>query len=173
MSSPPRDICHRHDCTNEIPMHREGQGKPQRYCSDACRNRVDIRRKRSRHRKKTDSADLRAKVMMEHGIEIPMLPTLRKYGLTVKEYIRILERQYWKCPVCDRNLDSLKVSTDHEHVPGWSKMSKSERKKHVRGICCSYCNWYVLGRNNDPDILKRAASYLYAHRRRQRRRKSS
>ena len=77
---------------------------------------------------------------------IPKPQTLRKYGLTAREWSAILRKQGNACAVCKRVPDNGRLCTDHEHVKGWKKMPPEERKKFVRGMLCFFCNHYYVGR---------------------------
>ena len=96
-----------------------------------------------------------------HGVRFPAVRTLETYGLTLDEWLAILQRQSWKCPICDRA--NQKWNTDHDHVPGWKKMPPEERKTHVRGILCWYCNHRVLRDLRDAKLAQRVADYLAAY----------
>jgi hypothetical protein len=78
---------------------------------------------------------------------------LRKYGITVEEYDRILERQGGGCAICGRKDagDSRRTTfhVDHCHTTG-----------KVRGLLCSNCNTGVGKFEDDPERLERAAMYL-------------
>lgn len=73
-----------------------------------------------------------------------------KYGLTVKEYDRILKSQEGVCACCqkeppaDRNL-----YVDHNHITG-----------KVRGLLCLQCNVGIGSLGDDLDGVLRAVNYL-------------
>lgn len=96
----------------------------------------------------------------------PSLGTLRKYGLTLKDWKRILRRQGGSCGLCHVTPPSGILHIDHDHVAGWKKMSPEERKMYVRGIVCYQCNFVYLRRGADSDRLRAGAIYLdrYAQR---------
>jgi len=77
---------------------------------------------------------------------IPKPATLKKYGMTEREWKRMLTEQGNVCAVCKRIPDNGRLCTDHEHVKGWKKMPPEERKKYVRGMLCFFCNHYYVGR---------------------------
>ena len=59
---------------------------------------------------------------------------LRKYGLTPKQYIEMIEAQGHECLICSgRSINGRNLSIDHDHITG-----------KVRGILCNRCN-VVLG----------------------------
>jgi len=84
------------------------------------------------------------------AIAYPSPGTLNKYGLTLDDFKRILEKQGGVCPICNKVPNPSKRDgkirwvIDHYHVKGWKKMPPEKRKLYVRGICCWYCNrWYT------------------------------
>ena len=95
-----------------------------------------------------------------NGVRIPTLRTLAKYGLTMKDYERIMRRQKWACAVCGNVPASGILHIDHEHRRGFSKLSPDERKKCVRGVICWYDNSVLLRRGATPERLRSAAKYL-------------
>lgn len=109
----------------------------------------------------------------------PMLATLRKYGLTPADWLAILQRQGFKCPVCMGPLDNnRKLAIDHAHVAGFRArrrlksgrrvrvMKPADRPAHVRGILHAWCNRFVRSWLT-PSRAKAIAAYLEAHELRQ------
>ena len=90
---------------------------------------------------------------------IPRPATLKKYGLTQEDWIRIYESQNGCCPVCGNPLTG-RTNIDHFHARQWSKKSDADRKKFVRGILCFFCNKYYLGRGVTIERLRNAIAYL-------------
>lgn len=77
---------------------------------------------------------------------------LKIYGLTKEDY-ESLDLGY--CPICLSTWDSrVRPCVDHDHSHG------GPRSQRVRGILCSYCNRYRVGRFRDADIVYRIARYL-------------
>lgn len=89
---------------------------------------------------------------------IPSKVTLRKYGLTLEEWVHMWDTQGGVCPICLRPMTRPVV--DHIHVKGWKKMPPDERKKYVRALLCWICNTRILTRGITPEKLDRAAAYL-------------
>jgi DNA-directed RNA polymerase subunit RPC12/RpoP len=83
------------------------------------------------------------------------------YGLTKKEWLAIFAKQGNKCPICGGQ--NKKWVTDHEHVRGWKLMPPSERKKYVRGILCTWCNFRVVRIGITIYKLENALNYLKAY----------
>jgi hypothetical protein len=101
--------------------------------------------------------------------------TLAKYGLSEGEWKYLLKSQGGGCGVCERTAEALPtpkrggapfLAIDHEHVRGWKIMSPELRKLHVRGLCCTRCNHFILTRYGTPALHRAAAEYLERHSRR-------
>jgi hypothetical protein len=73
----------------------------------------------------------------------------RTYSISLGEYLDILASQGFRCCVCLKELTGISNSVDHDHKTGV-----------VRGVLCSYCNRYVLGRLRDWEVAQRMADYL-------------
>ena len=75
----------------------------------------------------------------------------RKYNLTLEQYNEILRSQDGRCGVCRRRREEFKTNfcVDHDH-----------RTLEVRGLLCTNCNRYIIGRWRDPVVFENAASYL-------------
>lgn len=78
-----------------------------------------------------------------------------KYGLTQKDYEKILRKQDNKCAICGTK--EPKGRYHIFHIDHCHKTSK------VRGLLCSACN-QALGKFKDnPKILREAANYIEQH----------
>jgi len=96
------------------------------------------------------------------GVKPPGVATLRRYGLTVEEWLELMAAQDWKCPVCHRR-SGVQWVTDHEHVPMWKHKPPEERKRYVRGVLCAYDNrWHVPSRMSSVQS-QRITDYLAAY----------
>lgn len=98
----------------------------------------------------------------------PRRATLRRYGLTVEEWRRILRRQGGVCSLCGKVPANGMLNIDHEHVKRWKKLPPAERKKAVRGLVCPFDNHYVVGRYMTVARATAVLAYLKAHERRRR-----
>jgi hypothetical protein len=71
-----------------------------------------------------------------------------RYGIGVKDYDAMYEKQEGKCAICgikrDKNLD-----VDHCHDTG-----------KIRGLLCNCCNQALGLLNDDENIIKKAAEYV-------------
>ena len=78
--------------------------------------------------------------------------TLRRYGLTVRDYKEMLAAQDYRCAICGSTNPYHKSKVfcvDHCHETG-----------KIRGLLCHPCN-NGLGRfQDDPKLLRAAAKYL-------------
>lgn len=102
----------------------------------------------------------------KNGVELPSDRTLKIYGLKASDWLRILKRQKWACPLCGVTGKVL-WNIDHEHVAGWSKMSDADRAKHVRGILCFRCNRYnAPSRNFTTNMAKKLHTYIQKYEKR-------
>lgn len=78
-----------------------------------------------------------------------------KYGLTVKEFDTLIEKQNKVCAVCEqpeklvRNGNVQPLSVDHNHSTG-----------EIRGLLCNDCNRNLIAQRDDPAIFLKAAAYL-------------
>ncbi len=71
-----------------------------------------------------------------------------KYGVTQAQFMDMLARQDYLCPICLDNVHAGS-SLDHCHILG-----------NIRGILCSNCNTGIGMLRDDPALLRRAIRYL-------------
>ena len=71
-----------------------------------------------------------------------------KYGVTEKDYQKILEEQKGGCSICEGN-GVRALAVDHDHFTG----------KH-RGLLCVKCNLALGHANDDVKILQNMIDYL-------------
>lgn len=77
---------------------------------------------------------------------------LRRYGVTVAEYERLIKVQRGRCAICrttDPGGGHVSFAIDHDHISG-----------HVRGLLCRNCNSAIGMLQDDPDIIAAAAAYV-------------
>lgn len=82
-----------------------------------------------------------------------------KYGITLAEYIELLEKQEHRCAVCDcmdgsdkhNGLRTKQLSIDHDHQTGI-----------IRGLLCNDCNRAIGQMQDSSVLLRKAAEYLEA-----------
>ena len=92
----------------------------------------------------------------------PKYSTLKRYGLTSKEWEAMLESQGGTCGVCRKIPESGRLCTDHEHVKNWKRMPPEERKRYCRGVLCFQCNHQHLRRG--MTLIKAEALVEYLRR---------
>jgi hypothetical protein len=94
-------------------------------------------------------------------VKAPTAATLRKYGLTGDDWRTLA----WTCPscaICVRLFASgVRAVVDHEHVRGFKKMTPADKRRHVRGLLCGYCNRWLVSKNT---VVTAAAVLAYMNR---------
>ncbi len=74
----------------------------------------------------------------------------RKFGMTIEQYDAMLEAQGGGCFICGRPpREDISLHVDHDHSTG-----------KVRGILCFCCNNALADFQDDPSLLRKAASYV-------------
>lgn len=74
-----------------------------------------------------------------------------KFGMTIDDYERLLEKQNGVCAICLRGeRKNKRLSVDHDHAT-----------KRIRGLLCNDCNTKVLPlADADMNVLYRLREYL-------------
>jgi hypothetical protein len=79
---------------------------------------------------------------------------MRKYGITLEQFDRMLQNQHGKCAICKGpNPKATNWHVDHDHVSG-----------QVRGLLCFACNTGIGQLQDDPNVISAALSYVRKHR---------
>lgn len=82
---------------------------------------------------------------------------LKRYGLTLREYGKMMEQQAGRCAICDFLFDYRKRKSspniDHCH-----------RLEHVRGVLCGACNMGLGFFRDRPELLEKGVKYLTLNR---------
>lgn len=80
--------------------------------------------------------------------------TLKRWGLTILDYERMLHDQNGGCAICGANPTTMKMrlAVDHDHKTG-----------KIRGLLCASCNRGIGLLKEQPDVLRAAAQYLLKH----------
>lgn len=97
------------------------------------------------------------------AVRPPTPATLARYGLAEAEWLTILAGQGGVCAICRRVPRTGRFVIDHEHVPGWKEMSPYLRRRHVRGLLCSFCNSHCVGRFMTLPKAGEVLKYLTAY----------
>jgi hypothetical protein len=93
-------------------------------------------------------------------IKPPSAVTLRKYGLDIRAWLALVERQGGVCAICGKLPKTGRLVIDHEHVRGWKKLPPEQRAWYVRGLLCWWDNAQTVGRGATAERLRSAARYL-------------
>jgi hypothetical protein len=72
----------------------------------------------------------------------------REYGLSVREYEAMVERQGGACAIC-RTKPAARLCVDHCHKTG-----------RVRDLLCDRCNLALGKCHDDPQLARKFADYL-------------
>lgn len=73
----------------------------------------------------------------------------RQYGITLKEYNKMLKKQGGVCKLCRAKKNRRALSVDHYHKTG-----------KVRGILCHHCNLALGGFKDNIKVMRKAIKYL-------------
>ena len=74
---------------------------------------------------------------------------IRKFGVSVEEYERMLVEQGGGCKICGNTNSGKRLAVDHDHQTG-----------QVRGLLCSACNVGLGMFKDSTDLLRRAINHL-------------
>lgn len=74
-----------------------------------------------------------------------------EFNLTVEAYEALMAKQEYSCAICGKHEDGFgrRLHLDVDHITG-----------ELRGGLCYSCNRNLIGRHRDPELLRKAASYL-------------
>lgn len=93
----------------------------------------------------------------------PTVKTLKKYGLTLVEWTKLLKEQGGVCAICLRVPACGALNVDHVHVRGFKKMTPVERRRHVRGLLCAHCNHRLVNKYLTVETVRKALVYLESY----------
>lgn len=80
----------------------------------------------------------------------PTVATLRRFGMTLDDYRKLMDAQDGKCFICKRTFTATRVpQRDHNHATG-----------EMRGLLCAPCNITLGYMHEDTDWLRNALHYL-------------
>lgn len=85
-----------------------------------------------------------------------------KYGITNDEYEQMLASQKGGCAICGVTPEEQgkALSVDHNHDCCPYRRTGVTCGKCLRQLLCESCNWGLGKFNDDPDLLRKAATYL-------------
>lgn len=112
-------------------------------------HKEEIKKQQANRRKK-----LRGTLRFKHSNRNSFLKS--KFGITLKDFNKLLESQKGKCAICLKPKDQLvhykakqKFGVDHNHLTG-----------QIRGLLCRNCNLGIGNFIESIQILKNAIKYL-------------
>lgn len=79
----------------------------------------------------------------------------RAYGVGVKWVLRQLDKQGWRCAICQKF--GFKMRDDH--ISGLN-LDHCHKTGAARGLLCHNCNRGIGLLQDDPNIMRRAALYI-------------
>ena len=71
------------------------------------------------------------------------------YGISLPQYQEMVEESEYTCYICQEKPVTKRLFVDHCHTTGT-----------VRGLLCVKCNSGISSFRDNPEVLKRAISYL-------------
>ena len=82
---------------------------------------------------------------------------LRKhFGITLIEYRAISEAQNHKCAICNNH----ETAVDGKGAERFMAVDHCHRTGKIRALLCSSCNKSLGGFKDDPELIRKAASYI-------------
>ena len=124
-------------------LRKDGHTRLCKLCNNAyqrdlyARNRERYLAKRRRYRERHSSEAL-----------------LWRYGITLDTYHATLEAQDNRCAICGKTPEEngKRICVDHDH-----------ETNEIRGLLCNRCNRVLGFVQDNPSLLRNAASYLEQH----------
>ena len=126
--------------------------KPRRTC-EAPECGIDITQRRSDTKYCSDKCAQKARITPELRRKYRLA---HKYGITPEDYDRMVIDQGNMCALCD----SPEPGTKH----GFWHIDHCHSTGVLRKLLCSTCNTGLGSFYDNPDVLRRAADYIEAHR---------
>lgn len=120
----------------------------------SCKPCAAARAKRNYHENKEERKDSHRRYAQRPEVKAASRDRMlrRKYGVTAKQYDRLLSKQGGVCAICKqdrRDTRQREMPVDHDHDSG-----------KVRGILCDHCNRVIGLFGDSPDVIARAIKYL-------------
>lgn len=94
---------------------------------------------------------------------MPAASTLKKYGLSLPDWIELFNRKNGCCHICGRSFEGRRANIDHVHVRGWKKMAPEQRRGYIRGLLCYQCNKFMVMRGITSEKLYQGWQYMRAY----------
>jgi hypothetical protein len=129
------------------------KAKQERYLADPAAAKARVKRWQQANAEQVNANQRRRRSMPEAKLRERAGHLMRKYGMTLEQYDTMLEAQGGGCFICGRPpREDISLHVDHDHSTG-----------KVRGILCFCCNNALADFQEDPELLKKAASYVSWH----------
>lgn len=138
------------ECQHENPK-KHGQ-YPCKNCYQNASARMPDRIEKHRASKRKGTKTYRAKHPVKVKAMLRRCFLKSQYGITIEEYDSIFAAQEYKCAICLKELTVEKANIDHNHATG-----------AIRAILCTNCNTGIGSFKDNPELLRRAATYLEQH----------
>lgn len=139
---------HRHDCKacNLVAKHA-------RYMADPEATKARVKRWQQANPERLNAYRRTRRLEPEVKLRERAGHLMRKYGLSLEQYDRMLAVQGGGCGICSRPArDDSSLHVDHDHATG-----------AVRGLLCFSCNNALADFREDRKLLRNAIGYLMAH----------
>jgi hypothetical protein len=124
--------------------------KHERYMADPAKVKAQVKRWQQANPERVNATQRLRRAKPEVKLQARAGHLMRKFGLTLEQYDAMLEAQDGGCFICGRPpRDDISLHVDHDHSTG-----------KVRGILCFCCNNALADFQDDPALLRKAASYV-------------
>ena len=82
------------------------------------------------------------------------LHRLYKYGVRLEDYLFLYKLQHSCCALCGNKLRrGFTTTVDHYHVQDFKKLSRVDKRQHIRGLLCRHCNTGLGFLESSPFLL--------------------
>jgi len=111
---------------------------------------------------------LRCRECMQPTPERKRRSHLRKFGITLEEWVALYEEQGGCCPICEKQLPELaQLHVVKPRSTSWNSRDWNTDHCHttgkVRGILCRQCNMGLGSFNENANALAKAIEYIKKH----------
>ncbi len=155
------NVCLCKNCKKEIKISRSSFQKHKGYCKKCISERVN--NLKLQKRKDCNKCGINQSIDNFRSGKQKYVQSicircyaLKKYGLNLKQYLEILERQNNTCAICKEKetitigkSGKMSLSVDHCHTTG-----------KIRGLLCYRCNTSIGHLKEDIEIFENAIKYL-------------